>query len=56
MDVEISSHRTQKMGDALYILLPRWWTKQNDIQHGDELVLGKNSNGELCISKRGKYD
>jgi len=54
MDVEISSHRSQKVGDALYILLPRWWTKSNEVRQGDTLVLGKNLDGELCVAKEKK--
>jgi antitoxin component of MazEF toxin-antitoxin module len=52
MDIPISVHRAQKMGDSLYILLPNWWTKANAVEHGQELSLGKNQNGELCIEKR----
>ena len=54
MDVEISVHRPQKYGGALYILLPVWWTKANAVKQGDELFLGKNLNGELCIAKEKK--
>ena len=52
MDVEISVHRPQKYGGALYILLPNWWTKSNEVRQGDSLVVGKNLDGELCIAKK----
>jgi antitoxin component of MazEF toxin-antitoxin module len=52
MDVEISCHRAQKQGGALYILLPAWWIKSNGVEHGDELILGKNASGELCIARQ----
>jgi len=54
MDVEISVHRPQKYGGALYILLPNWWTKSNEVRQGDSLVLGKNLDGELCVAKEKK--
>jgi antitoxin component of MazEF toxin-antitoxin module len=42
MKTEIGLHRTQKMGGALYVLLPSWWARKNKVEHGDELVIGMN--------------
>lgn len=51
MDIEISCHKAQKQGGALYILLPDWWVKSNNVHQGDELVIGKTMEGELCVAK-----